>query len=51
VGGIVLKRGKSKYLEKNLSQCILVHYKSHAEYPAIEPGLSKDKTDVLTTEP
>jgi hypothetical protein len=31
-------RGKSKYWEKNLSQCYVVHHKSHTDRPGIEPG-------------
>ena len=31
-------RGKTKYSEKNLSQCHLVHQKSHRDRPWIEPG-------------
>jgi hypothetical protein len=30
--------GKSKYSEKNLSQCPLVHHKSHMDRPGIESG-------------
>jgi hypothetical protein len=31
MGGIILKGENPKYLEKNLSQCLLVHHKSHAK--------------------
>jgi hypothetical protein len=33
-----INRGKPKYSEKNLSQCHFVHYKSHMDWPGIEPG-------------
>jgi hypothetical protein len=33
-----IDRGKPKYSEKNLSQCHLVHHKSHMDRPGIEPG-------------
>jgi hypothetical protein len=33
-----IDRGKPKYSGKNLSQCHFVHYKSHMNWPWIEPG-------------
>jgi hypothetical protein len=40
-------RGKQKYWEKNLFQCLLVHHKYHMYCPGIKPGphlLHKDQT-------
>jgi hypothetical protein len=31
-------RGKQKYLGKNLSQYLFVHYKSHIDQAGIKPG-------------
>jgi len=31
-------RGKQKYWQKNLFQCLLVHHKSHVDCPGIECG-------------
>jgi hypothetical protein len=33
-----IDRGKPKYSVKNLSECHLVHHKSHMDWTGIEPG-------------
>jgi hypothetical protein len=33
--------GKPKYSEESLSQCHLVHHKSHMDWAGIEPGPSR----------
>jgi len=34
-----MMQGKTKYSEKNLSQCHLIHHKFHMHKPMIKPGL------------
>jgi hypothetical protein len=36
-----IDRGKPKYSGKNLSHCHFVHYKSHIDWPGIEPEPSR----------
>jgi hypothetical protein len=50
-------KGKSKYSEKNLSQCHFLHQQSHTDWPGVEvrvkvsmyqANLLQSQTDVMT---
>jgi len=42
---------RTKYWEKNLSQCQFVHHKSHMDWPEMEPGLTRWQAGNWPTEP
>jgi hypothetical protein len=40
-----INRGKQNYSEKNLSQRLSVHHKSHMDWPGFEPGPPRWEAD------
>jgi hypothetical protein len=43
-----IDRGKSKYWDRNLSQCHFLHHKSHGNWPGIEPGPPRSEAGNFT---